>query len=174
MILTLTSCLPLPSPPSPAPVPPTAASIPRASSPARSSIESTEGTGTLMTGTPRAAKASLMPRQYWTVVGTGRERDQDRERVRSSSSKPKRPWARTMGWRGMSVGSGGSIGCFLVSQSMVGQWTKGVCMCVKLDDDDDDDGGSYACSDDDSYSSEVWEVWEGREKDTPMSGRGSA
>lgn len=71
------------------------ASISRASSSARSSIEADGGTVAVITSTPCAVSASLIPRQYWTP---GKKRPPSR-----SSSKPSSPWARTMGCFGAAV-----------------------------------------------------------------------
>lgn len=71
------------------------ASISRANSSARSSIEADGGTVAVITSTPCAVNASLIPRQYCTP---GKYRPASR-----ISSKPRRPWARTTGCFGASV-----------------------------------------------------------------------
>jgi hypothetical protein len=71
------------------------ASISRTNSSARSSIEADGGTVAVITLTPCAVNASLIPRQYCTP---GKYRPASR-----SSSKPSKPWARTTGCFGVSV-----------------------------------------------------------------------
>lgn len=70
------------------------ASMSRANSLARSSIEPDGGTVAVITSTPRAVRASLIPRQYWTP---GRYGPPSR-----NSSNPSKPWARTTGYLGTS------------------------------------------------------------------------
>lgn len=66
-----------------------------ASASARVSIDAEGGTEAVMTSTPFIAKASVMPRQYWTP---GRRGPASR-----SSEKPSSPCARITGCFGVSV-----------------------------------------------------------------------